>query len=385
MNRAILLPVLSWNDLRGWPEHAAGGFVRYLPLVEAMRRRWRTDAHTAQYSVPTINRRLAGEAHLRVPVQMVVAIFDVDGAEHKASDEWWAGERAKVLDLFADVQGFCYRTRGGYRLVFILAEPFVVASAADSQEWSRRYRSWRRFLHRRYNIDADNMIDWARLFRLPRVRREGQDENRELIGNPKCIETWAPELTADDLTVEPEPEIARIVPQRPRRDRTASTEIQKAAERWLADRGAAPVDLDEAAGKWNADHPASYPKEIGQCPVCPAGHGKASFKRTPKDAQRWYCFSSNHPGTVGIKSTTRVGYHGDALDFDAYERGLSRVEVLRDDGYLDDALDQEARKRRCSRVVVLLKDGYLRRATETARETDFDKRLERVTAAMVRR
>lgn len=84
----------------------------------------------------------------------------------------------------------------------------------------------------------------------------------------------------------------------------------------------------EAVDRWNADHLPTWPRAAGDCPAC--GH-RGCFGRLPDDDSRWHCFSSNHtkPGIPGAN-----GYHGDALDLEAFARGVTPKEVLRADGYL---------------------------------------------------
>lgn len=56
-----LLPVMLPN-FKSFPRHALGGRARYLPVAEALSGRYSFDAHTTAYSVPAIERRLAGNA-----------------------------------------------------------------------------------------------------------------------------------------------------------------------------------------------------------------------------------------------------------------------------------------------------------------------------------
>jgi KaiC/GvpD/RAD55 family RecA-like ATPase len=85
----------------------------------------------------------------------------------------------------------------------------------------------------------------------------------------------------------------------------------------------------DAVARYNAANRQNWPRSGGTCPGC--GHNDC-FGRMPDDDSRWYCFSSSHtaPGLRGVQ-----GYHGDALDLDAYARGMSRAELLRASGYLD--------------------------------------------------
>lgn len=199
---APLVPILRSKILRAWPGHEEGGAVDYLPLDEALTRTYSTDAHTAAYSVPSIRRRLDSAAAGRVVVVMAVVIFDVDGEAHQASDAWWACQ----LDLLSDLEhdhpgGFVYRTRGGYRIVYLLAEQVEITDRLGAAGWRRLYEAWCNYLSRRYRIIADRACqDWTRLYRLPHATREegGQPESLAVIGDASEIGHWHPSLGEED-------------------------------------------------------------------------------------------------------------------------------------------------------------------------------------------
>jgi hypothetical protein len=90
--------------------------------------------------------------------------------------------------------------------------------------------------------------------------------------------------------------------------------------------------VQELIGKWNADHRIDFPRHSKECPVC---LDKGSFGHLPDDKERWFCFSTDHPSTVGIAGNN--GFHGDAMDLEAHARSCSPVDVLRRDGYLTQA------------------------------------------------
>lgn len=90
--------------------------------------------------------------------------------------------------------------------------------------------------------------------------------------------------------------------------------------------------IGEAIAKWNAEHPREYPRHSGPCPACGAA---ASFGHAPATPSRWFCFAAGHgdrAATCGIKGPK--GYHGDALDLDAFQAGMGRLEFLTVKGYL---------------------------------------------------
>jgi hypothetical protein len=212
----LLVPVVPSATLRAWPKHLVGGRARYIELGEALTRRYSSDAHFAAYSVPSVERRLCLDAAGKVAagIPMGISLFDVDAAEaHKAqggsdtvpaSDAWWCAERAKIETLrFIHPDGFAYRTRGGYRLVYRLAEPFIITADLDAARWTARYLEWVAHLENRFDIVADpSCSEWVRLFRLPHATRDGSSSPEDLgtVGDPKTIGPWAPDIDDGDRT-----------------------------------------------------------------------------------------------------------------------------------------------------------------------------------------
>lgn len=211
----VQIPVSRDSKLRSWPKFPVGGVARYTDLSTALTSDYYTDAHFASYAAPTIFRRLGTDtllkpearAELPTGVAMVVAVFDVDcPAAHAggvgATDAWWQDEVEKVVALRrAHPGGFVYRTRGGYRIVYLLEAPIVLRDGADADAWSIRYCTWISYLRREFEIAADPACrDWTRLFRLPHATRDegGRPEQRETIGDPSAIGTWTCIVTKDD-------------------------------------------------------------------------------------------------------------------------------------------------------------------------------------------
>src|SRR5262249_42878314 len=159
----------------------------------------------AAYSVPSIERRLTLEAlrdaacRAQLPdgIPIAAVVFDVDSEQaHRASDgapgtaavdDWWLTELPKVEALRArHPDGFVYRTRGGYRIVYRLTQPYVLREAGDDAKWTTLYTQWIAYLHRAFGIVADPACaDWPRLFRLPHATRVvgGRPEERDAIGD----------------------------------------------------------------------------------------------------------------------------------------------------------------------------------------------------------
>jgi len=207
------IPVLRDARLKGWPKHENGGAVEYRTLGDAMRASFTTDAHFAAYSAPSLARRLTQDALLRrdvLPhgVKMVAQVFDVDAeSSHKASggtesvapDAWWLGELPKIHQLLEAHPGaLVYRTRGGYRIVYAL-EGVVLRAPPDAEHWSSTYVANVAYLRRAFGIVADHACaDWTRLFRAPRVVRDGRREVREILGGG-TIGAWTYEPTGEDF------------------------------------------------------------------------------------------------------------------------------------------------------------------------------------------
>jgi hypothetical protein len=141
--------------------------------IEALTTRFQFDAHVAAYSAPAMPVRLStGAAALcEGHVRMHLAIFDVDGPDHKASPEWRATEAQKAVRVLnAHRGGAFWPTSNGYRLCWQLPGYGIAADGS----WSERYTAWCRYLRERFAIEADPACsDWTRAFRLPLVRRDG--------------------------------------------------------------------------------------------------------------------------------------------------------------------------------------------------------------------
>jgi hypothetical protein len=207
------LPGIAYNPLipvfdrfaRGFPQHAEGEPATYGPFSEACGTTFAWDAHFSAYAQPQIARRLAGQAALAYRPKMVLFVVDVDGPDHRWTPEWWALEKVKVQTLFRDHgRGYAYTTRGGYRIVMGLAEELVLATPADYARWRASYEDWIAGIKSRYGIECDeHCADAFRLFRLPRVARDGvPQEPIEEIGRADSMLAWRePYVAADDPRV----------------------------------------------------------------------------------------------------------------------------------------------------------------------------------------
>jgi len=175
-----LVPTLRGALIKSWPEHEQGGFARYMTLSDMLTQEFKTDVHFAQYSCPQMTRRLSSDA-LKSPhieqlggsISMPLIVFDCDGPDHRATNEWRVAERRKVLALFDARPGaYMYETRHGYRLVYELSEPMQLTSPASAKEWTEFYFLNVAYLRREFRILADALGDWTRLFRAPHATRD---------------------------------------------------------------------------------------------------------------------------------------------------------------------------------------------------------------------
>jgi AAA domain-containing protein len=188
------VPVFADRYARGYPAHPEAPPALYAPLGRALASRYDTDAHFSAYSCPGVPRRLAGRGALAAgEVSMVALVADVDHA-------WCLEEAAKVDALFAARgRGLAYTTRGGYRIVYRLAESIRLATPADAERWKIAYDAWRAGLAA-YGIDADPACkDWTRLYRLPLVVRDGVPSAPVFVGDPRLIAAWPEAITLPEI------------------------------------------------------------------------------------------------------------------------------------------------------------------------------------------
>ena len=147
--------------------------LEVLPLRVALEREWPTDAHCVTYTLPepaTAQPRLNKPCLAHLPAETlpeVTALFlDFDLPEHGA----WTGEAlAAFAEKLGDEKLFAvYTTAHGARLVYGLSSP-VSPDRAERliagliEHWGLR------------GLALDRACsDWTRLFRLPKVLRDGQ-------------------------------------------------------------------------------------------------------------------------------------------------------------------------------------------------------------------
>lgn len=172
-------------DAEGEPFNRSGkplvGGTLFEDGLQALLERYDTDAHCAAYSCPgvdgvhpRINKRALPDLIARGAEPLLRwAIVDVDNPDHAPWEE--PVERAFFelkSKLAADpltASAGVYLSSNGYRLLWPLEEPVPVSEAEG-------YLRGLLLELRRRGVEADlKVADWPRVFRLPRVRREGVD------------------------------------------------------------------------------------------------------------------------------------------------------------------------------------------------------------------
>ena len=205
---APYIPVLTDKHSKGWPEHEVGRPAVYMPLADALERRWSSDAHFAAYSAPAQPRRLARpEAIVAMAdnggIAMALAVFDIDAPAHQATDAWVVSQAGGIEAARRAHPGlFTYRTRGGYRLVWRLGAPMVLRTAECGARWRLQYQRWCCYLARAFGLVADpSCADWTRLYRLPHATREegGTPEERPSWGDPREVGAFDVDLESNGL------------------------------------------------------------------------------------------------------------------------------------------------------------------------------------------
>lgn len=185
--------VFPRREVRGWDgQGEPGELFPVVELREALERRYPTDAHFACYVVvdadghpveaqPRLNKASApaveAQDHQILFSALVVDVDDpVAHANGTPARDDWRAEQEDALEAMPEALGSTvgqYDTRGGYRLVWQLSAPVGV------DEYLHRLRSVYHHL-RAAGVEPDELLDWNRLYRLPRVRRDGVDQDAPL-------------------------------------------------------------------------------------------------------------------------------------------------------------------------------------------------------------
>jgi hypothetical protein len=73
-----------------------------------------------------------------------------------------------------------YRTKRGFRLIWVRKEPFVLRSLAECEAYSRRVQAENAHWYRRFHLKVDDLHDFERLQRVPHDQRPGDSSPTEL-------------------------------------------------------------------------------------------------------------------------------------------------------------------------------------------------------------
>jgi hypothetical protein len=198
--------------VRSWPQLDAEKPLRsddrafVVSLASMLERDFSTDVHFTAYHSPNRTRLNSEAPSDETPVELTCAIFDVDAPGHAEMlilDPWRKQLRERVVELAkAHPNPYHYETKGGSRILYRLAEPFVIRSRDDAAEWSQRYAVAVAYLKRRFGIASDIACkDWTRCFRAPRATRTegGKPENWPVWGDLSNIGTLKIEATSTDV------------------------------------------------------------------------------------------------------------------------------------------------------------------------------------------
>jgi hypothetical protein len=199
-----------------WPKTQHCDDATYGPLDEALTTSFEWDAHFAGYSLPSVPRRLGMNSKREgsgrtiwdvMPtsgIPMVLQIVDVDAKIVGASmtDSWWSEQRMKVERLFEQMPGYCYSTRGGYRLMWWI-EAHVIREPIDHARWQALYLARLDWLAKHHEIVGDAACkDFPRLYRLPRVLRGGTERTEDTlreVGSSSAIGSWTVAVRVPDV------------------------------------------------------------------------------------------------------------------------------------------------------------------------------------------
>lgn len=239
------------------PGMVESGAVLAVDPLDALARDWDSDAHFAAYearSLPVAGTDRTAVVRLRntpgkdgsppvfdvpeaLPVRMLLAIGDVDDPEAHATkapaSQAWRSEVEPRLDATGLLW---YRTRGGARVVARLAEPVELSTREDAETWKRRYLAWCDQVQAEHGVTIDRSCnDWSRLFRLPRVQRDGVGPQRaDVKGGARPVITLPPPGAADAAPAKAvSGDCAAVPADLPEPSRRAQALAEAIGERWL--------------------------------------------------------------------------------------------------------------------------------------------------------
>lgn len=282
------VPILERKS-KAWPRSQDAQVIGYAPIGAALVSAYTSDAHFAAYSVPEFPYRLSSEAPAHFPegVPIVLLALDRDAPDHRATPEWLATELPKIQALLAaHPGGYAYSTRGGYRVVYRLAQPFIIHGHQEARAWRAHYLGWCALLQRDFDLTFDpQCVDWTRLFRLPDVIRDGERQIPAALGDPTLSIGWAaaPLPISDALLAgDYDPTGPAIVSSAVPDEATRAGVVQALAARWPAS-GRHRACLALGGGLAQLGWP---PDAIGEFVACVMAFGQGAIERLDYNSER---------------------------------------------------------------------------------------------------
>jgi len=191
MSRVVVLPV---REVTGWTGVNDSEVLTYpvMDIKEALVAQFESDAHFCPLLVseggvvpselPRINQSALStleESKARVIYEVICADVDHPGAHDptlditEAPNLWWEEQKElfKQIPICRNV-GY-YRTKRGYRLLWMLREPLGIEDYLETLGLLRHTLE-------QSGISADHLHDYNRLYRLPLVKRDGRSQSYEM-------------------------------------------------------------------------------------------------------------------------------------------------------------------------------------------------------------
>lgn len=164
------------------PEDKHVPLLEVLPFEEALEKEWPTDAHFVTYrpsheevDYPRCNKPIIAKLRQQgYSLDRHMFALDWDTPDHRpwgetATQEEFVAQFQEMAQEFPEASEFAcmYFTRAGVRIIYILSEPLEVT------ESEARIR-WMIYKMRSLGMTGiDELVDWTRLNRMPKVVREG--------------------------------------------------------------------------------------------------------------------------------------------------------------------------------------------------------------------
>ena len=255
--------IRAWDGLGAYPDGVSTSGetpVYTYPVLDAraaLTQRHDSDAHTVQYVLTAAGARVVLSSMPRLKLESLTRLeahgltlrfasvfIDFDdalthGTKTEAGPEWRQGFEAGLAKVPASVREslVVYETRGGARLVLVLGElvdlPTFVA-----------IRDGLHSVCRTAGLGPDPLHDWTRMFRLPRVTRDGAAQER-----PIRIEGLDSPIGSDVLSMLAD--LGRRSPLKPPEPPPSPPSAQRALAYGGASSGERPGDVWMARTSWS--------------------------------------------------------------------------------------------------------------------------------------